>query len=151
MELWQLNIAVVGFIALITRKDMAVIAFSIMSLAWLVTTQGYTLREEYFYFCVLNALFAILAASYNHVKKCNLSVVVASLASIACIVDLIQMYNEVAAISFITSYLGWGLATVLLLMDGSKGLLNGLIRDGAASYRSIVHIISRNLHNKGHH
>lgn len=150
MELWQLNIVAVGIIALFTRKDMAVISFSIMALAWLVVLQDFTLRENYFYFCVLNAMLAIIAASYSHIKKCNLSITVAILATIACIADLIQMYNELAATSVITGYLGWGLAVALLLMDGGKGLLNGLIRDTSDSYRSIVHTISRNLHNKGH-
>ncbi len=151
MELWQLNVVVVGIIAALTRKDMAVITFCIMALGWLVTTREYDLSDKYFYFCVLNSLFAILAVSYNHIKKCNLSILAASLASVACIADLIQMYNEYAAISFITGYLGWILAIALIFMDGGKGLLNGLIRDFTSSYRSIVHTVSRNLHNKGHH
>jgi hypothetical protein len=149
MELWQLNIIAVGVIALVTRKDMAVIAFCIMALAWLVAVQDYSLQQKYFHFCVLNSLLAVMAAAYNHINKCNLSVLTGVLASIACILDLIQMYSESPMTSLITSFLGWGLALAFIFMDGGKGLLNGLIHDCRVNLGLSLRSFSNSSNRKG--
>ena len=149
MELWQLNIFVVLVIAIFTKKDMAIIAGAIMVLGWVVTLNDYSQIEQALMFCGLNSLLAIFASAYNHIKRCNLSIVTASLAAIATSTNLIQMYDQTVISSTITAILGWSLALALLLMDGDKGLIGGFLGDCRATFGRIVYILGHNNNNKG--
>ena len=148
MELWKLNIIAVVVIAFITRKDMAVVAGCIMGLGWLVTLGDYSQVKASLLFCALNSLLVVIAVSYNYVKHCDLSIVVACIASFATVMDLYQMYDVTAFSSTISSLLGWSLVLALMLMDGGKGIISGFIRDFNASFRFFIRIPSRINNNK---
>jgi len=151
MELWQLNIIVVLVIALTTKKDMAVIASAIMILGWLVTLGDYSQAQASLLFCGLNSLLAIIAAAYNHVRHCNLSILTSIFATLATLANLIQMYDASILPSIMTAALGWLLALALTLMDGDKGLVNGFMGDLRATIGRIVYSLSHYYNNKGSH
>lgn len=151
MEMWQLNILVVLSIAVITRKDMAVIAGAVMVLGYLVTLGDYSQLKASFAFLTLNGALAIIAAIYNSFKKCDLSIVTSCLATLATLTNLIQMYDPTALPSTMTAVLGWLLALALVTMDGDKGLINGFMGDARACYGRFICSLGHNNNNKGTH
>tara|TARA_R110000851_G_scaffold316001_1_gene478846 strand:+ start:296 stop:751 length:456 start_codon:yes stop_codon:yes gene_type:complete len=148
MELWQLNIIAVVLIAVVTRKDMAVVAGVIMVAGYYVTLGDYLQAEASLYFCALNCLLAVIAAAYNHIKHCNLSIFTACVAALATVVDLYQAYDQTAFSSTISSIMGWSLVLALIFMDGDKGIVSGFIRDFRASFGQFIRMPRRVSNNK---
>ena len=151
MEFWQLNIILVLLVAVFTRKDMAILTGCVMLMGWYVGELGYSQSYTALMFCGLNSFLALTAASYNHIKHCNLSIVTSLLACVATIVNLIQMYDITVISSIITGIAGWGLLFALILMDGDKGLINGFLRDFRICFSRLIYNISHYHHDKGRH
>lgn len=146
-----LNIALVVLVALITRKDMAVIASATMILGLVVVFSDGSQVQKGLMLCALNCFLAISAAAYNYLNHCNLSIVTSCLAATATLFNLIQMYDASLFSSIVTGITGWSLLAALTFMDGGTGLINGFIRDFRSTYRRVIYSLSHNSNDKGAH
>lgn len=136
-------------IAIFTRKDLAIYAAAISIAGALVWYENLHNPLTFTIFCGLNTLLALIASWYNSIHSTRLSQVVATLGCIAAILNCVQIYDITQVSSYISSTLTWALMAALILMDGRKGLLNGLYSDMRDSLLRHVHLFSGTRHNKG--
>lgn len=135
-------------IALFTRKDLAIYAAIISVIGSLVWYENLPNESTYAAFCVLNLMLVAIAGAYNLVQNTLLSKVVAVLGSLACAINVVQLFGLTSIADQLSTALVVVLMISLLLIDGRKGLLRGLYEDFRASYLRHVHLFSRNNNNK---
>tara|TARA_R110000851_G_scaffold243749_2_gene396429 strand:- start:507 stop:1016 length:510 start_codon:yes stop_codon:yes gene_type:complete len=135
-------------IAIVTKKDLAVFAAAISVAASFVWYENLSNAFTYTLFCALNSLLVIIAGCYNSIKNTPLTKVVVVLGSLACVLNMIQIYDVSAVSGIVSTGLVVVLMISLLFIDGRKGLLDGLYGDMRDSVLRHVHLFSNYNNNK---
>lgn len=136
-------------VAIITQKDLAITAAALSCIGILAIESGHNYPTEMMIIIGLNSTLAVIAASYNGIRKCNLSLVVAILATGQAAINLIQMFSSLAIYGTITALIEFVMLIALVFMDGRKGLVDGVAGGFSSfiSHRLFRHRINNN--NKG--
>lgn len=114
-------------VAILTKKDLAVIAGCLSWMGVLVVSAGHEYTIEMMTILALNSILAIIAATYNKVRKCNLSIIVAILALVQSAINLIQMFSSNYIYGTMTAIIEITMLCALVVMDGRKELIHGVV------------------------
>ncbi len=142
-------------IAVVTRKDLAIIAALVMWMGELVWHSRLDYHSTIVGFSILNCALCVTAASHYYQHRDNLSITVGQVGLAALVCNFLQ------AISFtesglqyltghVTGLLGWLLVLVLVQQDGRRELIHDLFSDAVHTIRRL-NALYRGLRSRGGH
>lgn len=125
---------VVTAIAVITRKDLAIISALVMWMGEIVWHADAGYFSTVVGFAILNCALCLTAASHYYTHRDHLSISVGQIALAALVCNFLQAISfSESALQYLTGHvtglLGWLLVVVLIQQDGRRELINDLVSD----------------------